>query len=150
MIKELILQKGWAGKTVSRPETVARINPLIRELITLNHHYDAFVQTLPEGSFRSAIESVQKTARMDAGKMAETVFSCGGTAYSGTDLEPDSYAVSTDRSSALASLVDRESAFVELLKAESDTEHQMRTRAILSVVKGNAEARLKLLKESGR
>ncbi len=150
MIKELLLQKGWAGKTISRSETVERMNPLIRELINLNYHYDAFIKSLPEGSLRDALDSAQKTARMDAGKMAETVFSCGGTAYNGTDLEPDSFSTDSDRMRAIKNLADRETAFLELLSAESDVEHQMRTRAILSVVSGNAEARLKLLQENNR
>ena len=55
MIKELLLQKGWAGKTISRSETVERMNPLIREFITLNHHYDAFIGSLPTGGFRDAL-----------------------------------------------------------------------------------------------
>ena len=150
MIKELLLQKGWAGKTISRPETVERMNPLIRKLIALNHHYDAFIKTLPASDFRQALETAQKTARMDVGKMAETVFSCGGSAYNGTDLEPDSFSADSDRARAIKSLSERESAFVELLNAESDVEHQMRTRAILSVVTGNSEERLKLLKDGGR
>ncbi len=150
MIKELLLQKGWAGKTISREETVERVNPIIRQLLALNHQYDAFIRSLPAGPLRDRLESAQKTSRMDVGKLAETVFSCGGTAYSGTDLEPDSFSATDDRASAASDLTQRENSFVELLNGESGIEHQMRTRAILSVVKGNAEVRLELLKEVGK
>ena len=149
MIKDILLQKGWAGKTISRAETVERINPIIRQLTVLNHHYDAYIRALSPGTLRDGLESSQKTSRMDVGKLAETVFSCGGTAYNGTDLEPASFSVS-DRASASKALLDKEMAFLELLDAESDVEHQMRTRAILSVVRGNSEARLDLLKNTGK
>lgn len=150
MIKELLLQKGWAGKTISRTETVERINPIIRHFVALNRSYDALIASLADGTLRENLDTVQKTARMDVGKLAETVFSCGGTAYSGTDLEPDEFVAGGDQGAAIRKLIDMESAFIDLVDAESAIEHQMRTRAILGVVKTNAEDRLGILKDASR
>jgi hypothetical protein len=150
MLKDLLLQKGWAGKTISRAETVERINPIIRQFLVLNHHYDALIRSMPDGPLRGQLDAAQKTARMDVGKLAETVFSCGGTAYSGTDLELEAFAAADNRSAAIEQLADLEKSFIELIDGESSVDHQMRTRAILSVVKTNAETRLELLKNSGR
>ncbi|NNE45400.1 MAG: hypothetical protein HKN37_01940 [Rhodothermales bacterium] len=47
----------------------------------------------------------------------------------------------------MTALRDLESSFVDFVADEGNVEHQMRTRAILAVVKANAEARLKLLQE---
>ena len=90
MLKDLLLQKGWAGKTISRAETVDRVNPVIHRLIALNQHYDAFLRSSQGEGLDAQLASLQKTARADVGKLAETVFSCGGTPYNGTDLEPKS------------------------------------------------------------
>lgn len=150
MLKNLILQKGWAGKTISRTETVERLNPIIRQLITLNHHYEAFVRSSMDAALGSRLEPLQKTARMDVGKLAETVFSCGGTAYSGIDLKSSDFSVPGGRTEATERLESLERSFIERLASESKVEHQMRTRAILSVVKQNSEARLHALTAGSR
>jgi hypothetical protein len=147
MLKDLLLQKGWAGKTISRAETVDRVNPVIHRLIALNQHYDAFLRSSREEGLDAELASLQKTARADVGKLAETVFSCGGTPYNGTDLEPSSFAVDNNQRAALTALRDLETSFVDFVADEVNVEHQMRTRAILAVVKANAETRLKLLQE---
>lgn len=147
MIKELLLQKGWAGKTISRQETVERLNPLIRQLIELNYTYDAAARatTMPELS--AGIMKHQKISRADVGKLAETVFSCGGTAYNGTELEPQDYAANGEDREIIDTLIRHEQEMLGSLEAESEIEHQMRTRAILSVLKKNGEDRLEFLRE---
>ncbi len=145
MLKELLLRKGWAGKTISRAETVERLNPIIRQLTLLNHTYDAFVRSHQSAGLASKLDDLQKIARMDVGKLAETVFSCGGTAYSGTDVDPADFTASRDMAAAVTDLAEKERAFIAAIENESEVEHQMRTRAILSVVKSNAEARLTAL-----
>ncbi len=150
MIKELLLQKGWAGKTISRQETVERLNPLIREFIRLNHWYDAVERSTSDPDTQYGIKDFQKTARADVSKLAETVFSCGGTAYNGTDLEASDFDLGSDNASMVSRLVELEQNFLKSLEAESEVEHQMRTRAILSVVAGNAQKRLDFLRERSR
>jgi hypothetical protein len=147
MLKDLLLQKGWAGKTISRPETVDRLNPLIRQFIEMNYAYDAAEKGLSDRDTAEQLAAAQKTARSDVGKLAETVFSCGGTAFSGTDLDSADFRSKSRDAGTLQDLLDLEQRFLEALDAESDVEHQMRTRAILAAVRANAEVRISLLQD---
>lgn len=147
MLKELLLQKGWAGKTISRPETIGRLNPIIERLIRLNHSYDAVERTTRSAQLAAGIAAHQKIARADVGKLAETVFSCGGTAYNGTDLEPSDFDLGKSNISMLENLIELEQDFQKTLEAEKEIEHHMRTRAILSVLKKNSNDRLDFLRE---
>ncbi|NNF03472.1 MAG: hypothetical protein HKN17_03300 [Rhodothermales bacterium] len=141
-LKELFLQKGWAGRTISREETVDRLNPIIRIMTEMLHRYAA-VRDASDADERREIERVMKTLRADIGKMAETVFSCGGTAYSGTELDPDDFAADSD---GFMRVLEAEDAFASALAEEKDIEHQMRTRAILAKVAENHDDRMNLLR----
>jgi len=141
-IKELLLQKGWAGRTISRDETVDRLNPIIRIMTEMMHRY-AGVREAASAEERPDIERVMKTLRADIGKVAETVFSCGGTAYSGTELEADEFAGGDD---GWTSLRDAEDVLAASLREQQNVEHRMRTRAILAKVAENHEDRMKLIR----
>ncbi len=147
MLKELLLQKGWAGKTISRMETADRLNPLIRQLIELNYTYDAAARATSMPELAEGIDKQQKTSRADVGKLAETVFSCGGTAYNGTDIEPQRFSVGGTDRELIGSLLESEQAMLRAIDSESHIEHQMRTRAILSVLRQNGEDRLDFLRQ---
>ncbi len=146
-IKDLILNKGWAGKTIGRDETIDRLNPIIRSLTEMMHYYE-FAASESADVGKEAIAQSQRTLRMDIGKLCETVFSCGGIAYNGTDIEPGSLVLEgpvPDR------LMAREREFCDLVDAESEVEHQIRTRAILANTRANGEARLGMVRSlSGR
>ena len=143
-IKELLLQKGWAGRTISREETIERLNPITRIMTELMHTYGA-VRGRVDASERDAFESELKTLRADIGKMAETIFSCGGTPFNGTELEAGDFEVDSD-SDAWKAIRDAEQVLGDALREEKNIEHQMRTRAILGKVAENHENRLKLLR----
>ena len=141
MLKELAFQKGWAGKTISRAETVDRLNPIIREHMIVNRSYDAVIKAIGDAETASALAALQKTARMNASKIAETIYSCGGVAFNGTDLDPKQFDLGTGPA-AIERLQALDSELLELLKAENQIEHQMRTRAIIGVVRASTEDRL--------
>ncbi len=145
MIKELFLQKGWAGKTISREETVERLNPIVKQHIVLNNDYAFVVKNHPDDTLRSEIAAGQKIARANVGKLCETIYSCGGVAYTGVDLEPDSVDLGRDDRAMLEALVAGEKQLLESLKDEGDIEHQMRTRAILGATAQSSEERVALL-----
>lgn len=150
-MKELLLKKGWAGRTISREETVDRLNPLIRQHTALNHAYGAALEATSEADVRDWIGQSQRTARADVGKLAETVFSNGGTAYSGVDLEPSDFDLGEGDDRQLFQLRDLEQAFQDALTRElKETEHHMRTRAVLGVVQTNSQARLNQLEQLTR
>ena len=141
-LKELLLQKGWAGRTISREETIERLNPIIRIMTEMLHRYAA-VRSTADADDRPEIDRVMKTLRADIGKVAETVFSCGGTAYSGIELDPDDFA---EDDGGWTGLRDAEDVLASALREEQDVEHQMRTRAILAKVAENHEDRMKLIR----
>lgn len=147
-IKDLLLNKGWAGRTLSRPETADRLNPVIRELTTLMHGYDAAQATL-EGDAAASLEAARKLLRGDLGKLSETVLSAGQPAYSGVDQEPSAPATG-DPATVLEALVDREEGFRAVLDGEKKVEHQIRTRAVLENAARNSSDRIALLRELAR
>lgn len=144
-IKEILLNRGWAGKTLSRSETVDRINPLIRQHIELNHHYEAAIRHCDDDRVTDVLKRLQKTARTDVGKLSETVLSCGGSAYNGTDLSPEDFTLKGSLSELFEDLHDLETDFNDALADELDLEHQMRTRGVLEAVKSNSQDRLNAL-----
>ena len=144
------LNKGGAGASISRQETVERLNPLIRQHYVLNHGYDHAIRTLRDRGLAERLEEMQWWARADIGKLAETVFSAGGTAYNGTDLEPDHFNLGDDEDELLFQLRDLESNFLDQVLAEGDVEHHIRTRAVLDNVRAHSEERLALLKDLTR
>ena len=147
-IKELLLGRGWAGKTISRAETVEHLNPLIRQHMELNHHYRSAIRSHSDSAVVEALERVQKTARADVGKLSETIHSCGGTPHNGTDLDPGDFDLGDDDLQMLTQLQAVETEFRDAIVHErKNVEHQMRTRGILEALTSNSEERLELLED---
>lgn len=138
-IKELFLQKGWAGRTIDRAETIDLINPMIQTMNELMHLYIAAGETTSNAGVKEGIETSLRTLRMDIGKMCEIVFSCGGVANSGTDLETADFMLGDGLSDAVAA---KEQELRDALDAQENIEHQMRSRAILLNVDTNQKARM--------
>ena len=143
-IKDLFLKQGWAGKTIGRQETFERLNPIIRTANELMQHLTALAASSTDADVKTRIEAALRTHRMDIGKLCETVFSCGGVAYSGTDLNPTDYVNSTP-----ADIVRIDAELAEQLASEGKIEHQMRTRAILGVLEENHRSRKNSLRNLG-
>jgi len=145
-IKEALLGRGWAGKTITRAETVERLNPLLLQHLKLNHNYEYVIRSHSDTAVTGALKRVQKTARADVGKLNETILSCGGSPENGTDLEPDDFDLGDDELEMLYQLQDLETEWNEALTRErKEIEHQMRTRGILEALKSNSTERLELL-----
>lgn len=138
-IKDLLLQKGWAGRTIDRAETIDRINPMIRTMNELMHLYIAAGENTKNADLKQGVEDSLRTLRMDIGKMCEIVFSCGGVAYSGTDLETEDFRLGEGLSDAIEA---KEQVLRSALDEESNIEHQMRSRAILLNVDNNQKTRM--------
>lgn len=149
-LKVLIFNKGGIGKSLSRQETIERINPIIREHIALNHQYNDVVRTIGDAEVAERLEQLQKIARMDVGKLAEIVFSAGGTVYSGVDMEPDAFTLGTDPGEMIHRLLDVEQRFLQRVTSELKLNHQIRTKATLNLVQQHSEERLRFLQELAR
>lgn len=144
-IKELLLKQGWAGRTITRAETIDHLNPIIRTMTVAMHHWGVAAASL-DGEAARNVSAALKTLRMDIGKMCETVFSAGGVAYNGTDLDPESFEAGSD---VWKTLSEQEKAIADALSPQQKIEHHMRTRAILAAVAGNHEERVKLIRSRG-
>lgn len=140
-----ILKQGGAGASVSREETVSRINPIIETHTRLLHYYQFAIDKATDAPVAEALRTVLRTARMDVGKLCETVFSAGGTAFSGTSIEPGSLSLEGEGADLLRQLEVKEKELLAQVEGENEVWHQIRTQAILGVVKKNSEARLNVL-----
>jgi hypothetical protein len=146
-LKEILLGRGWAGKTITRADTVELLNPLIEEHIRINHLHRALLRSDPGEEIAAFIRNTQKTARADVGKLSEVVLSAGGVAYNGTDLEASDFDTDASVEDQVAAILEREEAFRDAIAQQRDEiEHQMRTRAVLSVVQTNTEDRISALR----
>lgn len=145
-LKEAFLQKGWAGKTLSRTETIERLNPLLERMLPLMHTHRYVIDHVSDATVSEQLETMHKTLRADIGKVTETVLSCGGVPYTGVELDPAAVRPGDTDDAMLFTALDEEQAFHDALQAEADQPHQMRTRAILGAVAANSAARLDALK----
>ena len=143
---DFILNKGGAGISMTRQETIDRINPIIEAYVRLNHIYEDALGRLANRDAVGQLEAFQKIARADVGKLNETVFSSGGVAYNGTDVEPGSVTLKETENDEdlLSALEDQEAAFQDQIAPEFDLKpaHHIRTQAVLSIIRSNSQSRL--------
>lgn len=145
-LKDLLLNKGWAGTTLSRRETAERLNPIQRKLYEHMHAYDAAIARLSDSAVIDQLKAFQRTARIDIGKVAETILSAGAAPYNGIDLEPATGGDRANTNEVLRDLLAAEEKLAAVLAEELKQNHQIRTRAILSVLRQNSDQRLAYLR----
>lgn len=141
----IILNKGGAGVSLSRPETIKRLEPITRALSRLNLYYQAASEKLSHEDVASAVRGLLRVGRMDVGKLSESVLSAGGAPYNATDLEPPNFVLEGSDSEMLNALQEKENEFQQLVREESSVRHQIRTQAILMNVETNSQERLNYL-----
>lgn len=144
------LNKGGAGISISRKETVKRLEPISRELSRLNHYYLAAAERMSHEDVAEEIQRHLRKSYMDVGKLAETVLSTGGVPYNATDLEPENFVLEGSDSEMLEALREKEEEFQRFVKAEDDIDHQIRTQAILLNVKTSSQERLNFVNQTLR
>ena len=143
-----ILNKGGAGRYISREESVERMQPIVVRQLDLVYLYDAAVSRLADGPAKESLTAIMPYLRTELSKLYETVFSLGGAAPTGVEREArgvDPGATDADR---LRALVDAEQEFGDALRYEADeVHHQERTRAILNHNADASRSRLDLLRQ---
>ena len=139
-----ILNRGGAGYSISRDETVEHLQPHIERGLALMRTYDATVPALgAEDAAR--LDALMPYLRTEVGKLYESVFSAGGTAPTGVGAVAPATGSDVD---PLDALLRREREFGKELLAEVDSvHHQERTRAILRAVAAGSTGRLDVLRE---
>ena len=144
MLKDIfgaVLNKGGAGTSLSRSETIDRINPVIAAHTRLLHAYEAAKVGRPAAE-ADRLDDLLRTARMDVGKLAEVVFSQGGVPYNGTDLEPGTLTAERGGEARYRALARTEEAFAKQLDDELAVDHQIRTGATLKLLRAHSAERL--------
>ena len=143
-----ILNKGGAGRYISREESVERLQPIVVRQLDLVYLYDAVVARLAEGPAKERLTSIMPNLRTELSKLYETLFSLGGTAPTGVERDALATDPGTTDEERLHALIEAEAAFDTVLREEADdVHHQERTRAILIHNADASASRLGLLRE---
>ena len=140
-----VMNRGGAGRSMTRQESVDVLIPLVRQHQNLLHAYDAAIRHLGDRDLAAHLNEGMNRARTELAKLKETVFSLAGTPPNGTGLDPDLRLGNTD-AEIIHALDDAERAYRDAL---NDTlgmaHHQLRTTAILENNITGSEARLGVL-----
>lgn len=145
-MKELFLKKGWAGKTISRQETVERLNPILRRHNALLLSHGDATGIISESDANRQYERYLNMMRADSGKLSESILSCGGAPELGAGAGNPTSTSTSSSDDRISSLIDDEQQFLSVIDDELKANHQMRTRAVLGAVQKNTRERLSFLK----
>lgn len=141
-----LLNKGGAGRYISRQESVVRLQPIARRHLDLLMAYDAHLGALPDGPALTEIEAMMPYLRTEVAKMSETILSLGGTPPSGAGETAMSVPEESDRD-RIQGFLDAEKDFGDSLRDEAEAvHHHERTRAILNHNADASTARTELLR----
>ena len=142
-----LLNKGGAGRYISREESVERLLPVAERHLDLLRAYDRQLAVMPEGPMREPIEAMMPYLRTEVSKMSETILSLGGTPPSGAGRGPVEPAASGSPRDRVQDLMRAETDFGDALRAEVDSvHHQERTRAVVEHNAEASQARIDLLR----
>ena len=140
-----LLNKGGAGRYISREESVERLLPIAERHLDLLATYDRALLGV-SGAARENLDAMMPYLRTEVAKVSETILSLGGTPPSGIHREPLAKADGGEQSQ-LKALLDGETAFGRGLREEIDSvHHQERTRAILGHNAEASDSRVELLR----
>ena len=125
-----ILNKGGAGRYISRAESAERLVPVAARHLDLLDAY-AGARSVAGDAAAPRLDGLLSLLRTEIGKIYETLFSLGGNAPTGAGRTAVPPAGDTDVERVEA-LIDAERDFGAALSEESEAvHHQERTRAIL-------------------
>jgi hypothetical protein len=136
-----VLNKGGAGRSASRQDTIDALLPLVERHAVLLVTYDAALRTLSDRRLAEELEPGMNRLRTELGKLRETVLSSGGTPPNTIGLEAR---VTADSDRGILEAI--EAAERDYRQALRDVlgypHHQIRTQAILNNNLTGSEERL--------
>ncbi|OZC02621.1 hypothetical protein [Rubricoccus marinus] len=143
-----ILNKGGAGNYISREESVDRLVPVVADQLGLLRDYDYVAKRLDAPAVRQRFEEVVlPNVRTELNKLYETIFSLGGSAPTGADMDWSASGLDGNDTDSLKTLLERDRAFGDRLRDEVEAvHHQERTRAILGHNADKSNDRLNMLR----
>jgi hypothetical protein len=142
-----LLNRGGAGFSISREETIERMRPHVARGLDLLRLYSAVLPAAEDREIAHRLAPLMPFFRTELGKLYETIFSAGGTAPTGVDIDFEAALGEISRDPA-GFLTAAERDFGRGVRDEIDAvHHQERTRAILKSVAAGSNGRLDVLRE---
>ncbi len=143
-----VLNRGGAGRYISRAESIERLLPVAVRHLDLLYAYTGILPAIADAAARARAEAIMPYLRTEVSKIYETILSFGGTAPTGVARDPEGSAPAgrTD-ADHLDALLAAERDFGAALTEEAEAvHHQERTRAILNHNAGGSAQRLDVLR----
>jgi hypothetical protein len=140
-----LLNRGGAGKSLSRAETADEISKIMRSHIALISAYGSFAGLLDKPSEIDQVHQLQKEHRDDLAKLSEIVLSAGGV-----PPREASGSFGSDLDSLLRGVSEAERGLRDEIREQLKLKHHLRTVAVLEHDLANTERRVGLLQDLGR
>lgn len=140
-----LLNKGGAGRSLSRGETIDVLIPLVEQHIDLLSQYNAVRRALRNTEIAERLNDLLPRFRNEVGKIRETILALGGVAPTGAG-EPLLDLEGSD-GNLLYGLDQKERALRDALKEAIDyPHHQFQTLAVLKNNLEGSESRISVLR----
>lgn len=143
-----ILNKGGAGHYISREASVERLLPIVADQLGLLRDYDYVAKRMEASGARQKMEEVVlPNIRTELNKLYETVFSLGGSAPTGAELDWKASGLDGSDGEMVGELLARDKALGDTLREEMEAvHHQERTRAIIGHNAAKSADRINMLR----
>jgi hypothetical protein len=142
-----LLNKGGAGRSLSREDTIEKLNPLVDQHGRLILAYNTAIRTLGDRAIAQEVERVMNRLRTELSKLKETVLACGGIPPNGVGLRDEAEELGANDGAILHSLEQHEREYRKALREALDyPHHQIRTIAILENNVTGSDERIQALR----
>lgn len=141
-----LLNRGGAGKSITRQETAEAMNDLVRRLISIMRTYERLSVAIADVDAGLQIDAMQNRTRTDIAKLSEIILSTGGV----TQREADPVSSGEDPDQLIRALNEAERSFRDALEESLKLKHHYRTIAVLETLHKNTDGRIALVRELAR
>ena len=141
-----LLNRGGAGKSITRAETAEAMAQLTVPLIGIMRAYEHLKAILDNEEAAQHIDASQNRTRADIGKLSEIILSTGGI----TPRDTASLTDDDDPAQVIRTLNESERAFKSSIVESLKMKHHYRTIAVLENLQKNTEARIRLVRDLAR
>ena len=132
-----LLNKGGAGKSITRAQTAAEMSTLMIRHIELLRTYDMLIKSLGEGGAADRLRELQKDNRADIARLSEIILSSGGVPpREGLLLRGDG------PTGLIKSVNSAERELRHDIEEQLEQKHHLRTVAVMEGLLANTERRI--------
>ncbi len=138
-----LLNRGGAGKSITRHETAEAMGDLVRPLTSIVRTYELLEGRTGDSGADEKIAASQSRTRSDIAKLSEIILSTGGV----TPRQAEPFSSSDETDTLIRALNEAERAFRDSLESSLKMKHHYRTIAVLETLHKNTEERIRLVRE---